>query len=50
MQCCKKKNGITEAHGQDAHSPVSSHLWLSINRAQVMLKTRTTVIYQGLKT
>ena len=29
----QKKNGITEAHGQDAHSPVSSHPWLSINRA-----------------
>lgn len=46
----KKKNVITEAQGQDVHGPVSSHPWLSINRAQVMLKTRTTVIYQGLKT
>ena len=46
----QKKNVITEAQGQDVHGPVSSHPWLSINRAQVMLKTRTTVIYQGLKT
>lgn len=46
----KKKNVITEAQGQDVLGPVSSHPWLSINRAQVMLKTRTTVIYQGLKT
>ena len=29
----QKKNRITEAQGQDVHSPVSSHPWLSINRA-----------------
>ena len=29
----QKKNVVTEAHDQDVHSPVSSHPWLSINRA-----------------